>query len=86
LPPLGGSVAFPKWLDAGMSVQDFCRGALESQSLMIVSGQAFDFPGGHFRVGLGRADFAAALGKLEAYLSDLASSSQAGQRSGSVSS
>jgi hypothetical protein len=53
---------------------------------MIVSGEAFDFPGAHFRVGLGRADFAAALGKLEAYLSDLASSSQAGQRNGSVNS
>ena len=86
LPPLGGSVAFPKWLHAGASVQDFCRGALESQSLMIVPGDAFDFPGAHFRVGLGRADFAAALGKLEAYLSDLASSSQAGQRNGSVNS
>jgi aspartate/methionine/tyrosine aminotransferase len=86
LPPMGGSVAFPGWQVAGVSVSDFCRGALESQSLMIVPGGAFDFTGEHFRVGLGRADFAAALGKLEAYLADLASSSQAGQRSGSVSS
>jgi aspartate/methionine/tyrosine aminotransferase len=86
LPPLGGSVAFAKWLHTGISVQDFCRSALESHSLMIVSGETFEYPGAHFRVGLGRADFAAALGKLEAYLTDLASASQAGQRKGSANS
>ena len=86
LPPLAGSVAFPGWVRAEMDVEAFCRGALKDASLMIVPAQAFDYPGPHFRVGLGRAGFAAALGRLEAYLSDFASASQAGQRSGSVSS
>ncbi len=86
LPPLAGSVAFPKWVYPEMDVEEFCRGALRDASLMIVPAQAFAYPGPHFRVGLGRAGFAAALGRLEAYLAEFASASHAGQRSGSVNS
>ena len=67
--PMAGSVAFPAWL-GGKSVEQFCQEVLEKQSLMIVPGSLFDFPGNHFRVGLGRKNFPEALECLNAYLSE----------------
>ncbi len=67
LPPQAGSVAFPQ-LTAETSVADFCRATVERQGLMILPGDVFDYAGNHFRLGLGRASFGAALGQLEEYL------------------
>lgn len=67
LPPRAGSVAFPQLLGS-RPVADFCREVLERESLMILPGDVFDVPGNHFRVGLGRRNFAEALGVLDAYL------------------
>ncbi len=58
--PQAGSVAFPKWLGE-MPVEQFCQEVLEKQGVMIVPGSLFDFPGNHFRVGLGRKNFPEAL-------------------------
>ncbi len=58
--PLAGSVAFPKWLGDG-PVEQFCRDALDESGVMIVPGSLFDYPGDHFRVGLGRRNFGEAL-------------------------
>ncbi len=63
LQPLAGSTAFPRYLGPG-TVDDFCRQALDEQGVMIVPGSMFDFPGGHFRIGLGRANFREALEKV----------------------
>jgi aspartate/methionine/tyrosine aminotransferase len=63
LPPRAGSVAFPRWLGAG-PVEALCRRALEEEGLMVVPGSLFQHPGGHFRVGLGRAGFPQALERL----------------------
>jgi aspartate/methionine/tyrosine aminotransferase len=67
LPPAAGSVAFPQLLGAA-SAAAFCRGLLEAKSLMVLPGDVFDFGGNHFRVGLGRRSFAAALEVLGEYL------------------
>jgi aspartate/methionine/tyrosine aminotransferase len=64
LPPAAGSVAFPQ-LVTGQPVADFCRDVLEQRSLLILPGDVFDFGGNHFRIGLGRRNFGAALGVLE---------------------
>ncbi len=64
LPPQAGSVAFPLWQGPG-SVEDFCRRMLDSQGVMIVPGSLFDYPGDHFRVGLGRRSFPDALERVE---------------------
>ena len=67
LKPLAGSVAFPKWLGAG-SVEHFCNEALDQQGVMIVPGSLFDFPGSHFRIGLGRKNLAEGLERVDSYL------------------
>ena len=71
LPPLAGSIAFPAWLGAG-SVEALCQAALDREGLMVVPGSIFDYPGPHFRVGLGRQSFPEALARLEAVLASLA--------------
>ena len=51
--PRGGSVAFPIWTGTG-PVEDFCQRMLEERGVLIVPGSLFDYPGNHFRIGLGR--------------------------------
>lgn len=65
--PQAGSVAFPKWM-ADTPVDDFCREVLAQQSVMIVPGSIFDAAGNHFRLGLGRKNFAEALQRVQAFL------------------
>ncbi len=64
LPPAAGSVAFPAWRGAG-TVEQFCTRMVERQGVMLVPGSLFDFPGQHFRLGLGRRNFPEALEQLE---------------------
>lgn len=67
--PKAGSVAFPAWLGDG-AVEHFCQGVLEKQGVMIVPGSLFDFPGNHFRIGLGRTNLPEALAQVEEYLKE----------------
>ena len=67
LAPKAGPVAFPRWLGEG-AVERLCRDALDRAGVMIVPGSVFEFPGNHFRIGLGRADFPAALERLAEHL------------------
>jgi aspartate/methionine/tyrosine aminotransferase len=60
LRPKAGSVAFPEWRGNGTAEQ-FCQDALDKQGVMIVPGSLFDFPGKHFRIGLGRKNLPEAL-------------------------
>ncbi len=68
--PQAGSIAFPQWLGAA-PVEQFCQDVLDHQNVMIVPGSIFDFPGPHFRVGLGRRNFAEALQRVDEYLKSL---------------
>jgi aspartate/methionine/tyrosine aminotransferase len=65
--PQAGSVAFPEWLGAG-PVAQFCSDVLDVQGVMIVPGSLFDFPGQHFRIGLGRKNLGEALERVNAFL------------------
>jgi aspartate/methionine/tyrosine aminotransferase len=65
--PRAGSVAFPKWLGPG-TVEQFCQEVLDQQGVMIVPGSLFDFPGDHFRIGLGRKNLPEALEMVAEYL------------------
>jgi aspartate/methionine/tyrosine aminotransferase len=69
LPPLAGSIAFPR-LKTGQAVDAFCEDVLREKDVMIVPGSMFDFPGNHFRLGLGRKNFPEAMGLLGEYLRD----------------
>jgi aspartate/methionine/tyrosine aminotransferase len=64
--PNAGSIAFPRWLGPG-PVEQFCQEVLAEQGVMIVPGSLFDFPDGHFRLGLGRKNFGEALEHLDEY-------------------
>lgn len=65
--PKAGSVAFPK-LKSKTNIDDFCEDVVREKNLMILPGSVFDFPGNHFRVGLGRRNFRECLEMLESYL------------------
>jgi aspartate/methionine/tyrosine aminotransferase len=65
--PMAGSVAFPEWIGNG-SVGHFCQGVLEQQGVMLVPGNLFEFPGNHFRIGLGRKNLQDALEHVAGYL------------------
>lgn len=67
IPPMGGSVAFPL-LDRRMPAEGFCEEIVRSKNVMILPGSVFDYGGNHFRVGLGRRDFPAALGLVADYV------------------
>jgi aspartate/methionine/tyrosine aminotransferase len=65
--PKAGSVAFPAWLGKE-PLEQFCQHVLEKQGVMIVPSSLFDFPGNHFRVGLGRKNLPEALQQVAKYL------------------
>jgi len=69
LEPRAGSTAFPR-LIADKQVHLFCRELVEQKNVLLLPGDLFDFPGNHFRVGLGRENFAAGLALLEQYIRD----------------
>jgi aspartate/methionine/tyrosine aminotransferase len=66
LEPQGGSIAFPKF-SADMPVTQFCEDVLVDKSVLIVPGTLFDYPG-HFRLGLGRSNFAEAIEQVDAFI------------------
>ncbi|HTX78796.1 MAG TPA: aminotransferase class I/II-fold pyridoxal phosphate-dependent enzyme, partial [Longilinea sp.] len=70
LPPMGGSIAFPR-LKTGQAVDAFCKDVLRQKDVMLVPGSMFDFPGNHFRLGLGRKNFPEAIGLVGEYLHDI---------------
>ncbi len=67
LKPEAGSIAFPAWTGPE-TVEAFCQAVLDQQGVMIAPGSLFDFPGNHFRLGLGRRNFGAALERVRRYL------------------
>jgi aspartate/methionine/tyrosine aminotransferase len=67
--PKGGSVAFPEW-KGDSPVGRFCQELVETRGVMAVPGNMFDFPGNHFRIGLGRKSFAAALEQVGLFLDE----------------
>lgn len=68
--PMAGSVCFPQWKGDG-SVEQFCQAILDRQGVMIVPGSLFEYPGNHFRVGLGRKNLRQALERVTVYLEEL---------------
>ncbi|WPB77477.1 aminotransferase class I/II-fold pyridoxal phosphate-dependent enzyme [Archangium violaceum] len=64
--PASGSVAFPKLLK-DMPVADFCQQLVETEGVLLLPGDVYDFPGNHFRLGLGRTNMPDALARLERF-------------------
>jgi len=67
VPPQAGTVCFPR-LVAGAGAAAFCAQVLRDTGVLLLPSQVYDYGDGHFRLGLGRDDFAAGLEVLDAYL------------------
>ena len=63
----GSSVAFPL-LTERLPADDFCKKLIDQKSILMLSASLFNYPGNHFRIGLGRKTFKAALEELESFL------------------
>lgn len=68
--PKAGSVAFPKLLGP-LPVADFCQRLVETEGVLLLPGDVYDFPGNHFRLGLGRTNMPDALARLERFCETL---------------
>ena len=66
--PRAGSVAFPRLLREG-SAQAFTERLNADQGVLLLPAEVYGFPHPHFRLGLGRSTFPAALERLEKSLS-----------------
>ncbi len=64
--PRAGSVAFPRLL-RDMPVAAFCQALREREGVLLLPGDVYDFPGNHFRLGLGRQNLPEALARLERF-------------------
>lgn len=67
VPPQAGTVCFPR-LVAGAGAAAFCAQVLRDTGVLLLPSQVYDYGDGHFRLGLGRDDFASGLEVLDVYL------------------
>jgi aspartate/methionine/tyrosine aminotransferase len=67
IPPQAGSIAFPRWKGTE-PVEDFAERLVQAEGVLLLPGTVYDFPGGHFRYGLGRTNAEEALQRLKRYL------------------
>ncbi len=67
LAPQASSVAFPR-LTARLPVDVFCQDVLAQKGVMIVPGDLFEYPGQHFRLGLGRKNLPQGLERVGEYV------------------
>jgi aspartate/methionine/tyrosine aminotransferase len=65
--PRGGSIGFPRLLDAE-AIDAFATRLVEAEGVLLLPGSQFGHPGNHFRLGFGREDLPAAVARFEAFL------------------
>ncbi|QSQ19794.1 aminotransferase class I/II-fold pyridoxal phosphate-dependent enzyme [Pyxidicoccus parkwayensis] len=65
--PRAGSVAFPRLL-RDTPVARFTEELVQREGVLLLPGNVYDFPGNHFRLGLGRLNLPDALARLERYV------------------
>jgi aspartate/methionine/tyrosine aminotransferase len=65
--PRGGSIGFPRLLDAE-PIDAFAARLVEAEGVLLLPGSQFGFEGNHFRIGFGREDLPEALAGLERFL------------------
>ncbi|MFY2556607.1 aminotransferase class I/II-fold pyridoxal phosphate-dependent enzyme [Corallococcus terminator] len=67
--PRAGSVAFPRLLRE-QHVARFTDALVQREGVLLLPGDVYDFPGNHFRLGLGRTSLPDALTRLERFVID----------------
>ena len=71
-PPVGGCVAFPRWLGPG-TAGEFCTRAVEDHGVLLLPSFVYestltDVPMDHFRIGIGRTNVPECLAALDTHL------------------
>ena len=65
--PRAGSIGFPRLTVPGVRIDDWAAQLIEAEGVLLVPGSQFEYPGNHFRIGLGRTDLPEALDRLTAF-------------------
>jgi aspartate/methionine/tyrosine aminotransferase len=65
--PQAGSIAFPE-LITGQPIEEFAQQLVKQEGVLLLPGTVYDHPGNHFRIGFGRKNMPAALGRLEHFI------------------
>lgn len=67
LPPQAGSICFPSW-KGRLPVEEFAERLIQKEGVLILPGSVYDYAGSHFRLGLGRTNFAEGLERLRRFV------------------
>jgi len=65
----GSSVAFPQ-LTSRIPADEFCKKLMDHKSIMLLPGSVFNYPGNHFRLGLGRKNIREVLDEFEYFINE----------------
>jgi aspartate/methionine/tyrosine aminotransferase len=65
--PRAGSVAFPKLLGK-QPIEQFALELAQREGVLVLPGSVYDYPGNHFRLGLGRRNAPEALARLDTFV------------------
>jgi aspartate/methionine/tyrosine aminotransferase len=68
--PRAGCIGFPRLL-LNMPIEQFTDELVQQQSVLLLPGTVYDYPGNHFRIGFGRANMPEALARLEHFTCEL---------------
>jgi aspartate/methionine/tyrosine aminotransferase len=68
--PRAGSIAFPAWRGA-LPIEQFTERLVQSAGVLLLPATVYDYPGHHFRLGLGRTNTAEALERLRYFVRSL---------------
>jgi aspartate/methionine/tyrosine aminotransferase len=74
VPPRAGTVCFPRLRPQARGLtgaEEFCDRVLHDAGVLLLPSTVYGYGNDHFRLGLGREDFAVGLGALEAYVRSL---------------
>lgn len=64
--PAGGTTAFPEFTSP-YDIDEFAQQLLREEGVLLAPGSLFSWPGNHFRIGLGRSNFAAGIERLDRF-------------------
>lgn len=65
--PQAGSIAFPRW-NGSLPIEVFTDQLVQTEGVLLLPGTVYDYPGGHFRLGLGRENTPDALERLTRFV------------------
>ena len=65
--PRASSIGFARLTVPGVRIDDWAAELVQAEGVLLAPGSVFEYPGNHFRLGFGRTDLPAALGRLDAY-------------------